>query len=110
MMNLWLCLGSCGQPARPQANDQVERKSHASAPTTPPARRRIGPAHSDEEDPDARGDVDGDAYVIRIVAADDEAAKAGDNVTTGPSRCRSRRAAHPPPDSQDGWLVMTDRT
>ena len=70
----------------------------------------MGRAHSDEENPDARGDVDGEAGVIRIVEADGEAARAGDNVTTGPSRCRSRRATHPPPDSQDGWLVMTGRT
>ncbi len=70
-------------------------KSNDSALVTTPstARLRIGLAHSAEEEPDERDDVDFDAYVIRIVDEDGDVVSEGDDVTTVPSSYKSSRAA-----------------
>ena len=56
------------------------RSGLVTKPTT--ARLRIGLRHSDEEDADARSDVDFDAYIIRIVDEDGDVVSEGDDVAT----------------------------
>ncbi len=70
-------------------------KSDDSSLTTSPstARLRIGLAHSSEEEPSDRSDVDFNAYVIRIVGEDGDVVSEGDDVTTVASSYKSDRAA-----------------
>ena len=85
-------------------------KSNDSALVTTPstARLRIGLAHSAEEEPDERDDVDFDAYVIRIVDEDGDVVSEGDDVTTVPSSYKSSRAAFSfDHDGDDGEATPT---
>ena len=85
-------------------------KSNDSTLVTTPstARLRIGLAHSAEEEPDERDDVDFDAYVIRIVDEDGDVVSEGDDVTTVPSSYKSSRAAFSL--DHDGDTAETDAT
>lgn len=62
------------------------KSSDSTLPTNPSTGRlRIGLAHSDKEDDDARDTVDFDAYIIRIVGDDGDPVNEGDDVATMPS-------------------------
>ena len=54
--------------------------SLTTVPTT--ARLRIGLAHSSEEGPDERDDVDFDAYIVRLTDEDGDVISEGDDVAT----------------------------
>ena len=65
------------------ANYTAGTASYTHSPST--QRLRIGLAHSDEENDDERGDVDFDAYIIRIADSDGDVVDEGDDVKTVPN-------------------------